>query len=230
MLNQFWQSVEGVSRGMMNAEVGAVGGYIGKIIDIAVPLVMLGVGIKLGKDSDPEDKDPLALFMTLVGVLTKINAAVCTVVAQFLQTKKDLRDHGTDNMSLAQMVVDFGILETATVLIVAKGVQGLTHSANFHLRSSAHMEMHSLTFKMVNTLKEDASGPLAGYVDKAKEAGVKFAKETWEKLSAKQATAGIIAALVVLGGIGAAVAVPFLIKKGSVEELNKSELDALKEL
>jgi hypothetical protein len=222
MLSQFAESVEGIIRGMMDAKSDKISVDFGKIIDFATPIAIGIADFVFGKDSDPEDHDPLAIFMVLVTVLTKINAAVCTVVAQFLKTKKDLRESGSDNMSLAQMVVDSGILETATVLITAYGTFGMTHSANIHLRSSAHLEINSLSYKRIGTETVDAAAPLAGYVDKLRDVG--------GKLSKGQIAGGIVSALLVLGGAGGGATMPLLYQMGSTDKLNKSDLDALKEL
>jgi hypothetical protein len=254
MLSQLIACIEAVGVGM-NKKVDPLTGMVGSLGSAILPLAFTIFEIINGKDSDPEDADPISLYLVMLGILLKINEVACGVLAEKMRTKKQLKDNVRDEINLAQLLVEYSLLTASTIAFVAYGVQGMTHRTMIHLRGSAHMEMNSLTRKVMGTEGEDVSAPLAGYVNKAKTAAVKKVKEMDFKGMAKDGLAkakeskgnmaiaiGIaLAALVGLGAIvtsgAAAVGVGDLRGDDSItsrfsatKKEDQETLDALREL
>jgi hypothetical protein len=183
MSSKFATSIDAMRSGMLKRLQGDVNtGYdnartiSAAILDIATPIAIAIADIIAGKDDDPEDADPFSLYLVMLDVLMKVNAASCTVLAEKMRTKQQLHDNIRDQINLAQMVVDYGLLIISSVLFVAKAGVAITHRAVIQLRSTAHIEQNSLTRKIMGTEGEDAAAPLAGYVNAATEAAKKVAK------------------------------------------------------
>jgi hypothetical protein len=113
-----------------------------------------------------------------------------------------------------------------------------------HLRSSAHIELNSLSYKILGTDKVDGSAPLAGYVDKMKAGAKQGASKAWKAVKAaswqKEVVVGVLAAIglgAVITGGAAAYGSGKLAGDNSISSRwdstkvkNQAALDVLKEL
>jgi hypothetical protein len=244
MSSKFAISVDAIRSGMVERLHGDVGtgsdtarAAMAAVFDVVTPIVTALVEIYNGTDDDPEDSDPFALYLIMLDVLMKIDAASCTVLAERMRTKKQLHDNVRDEINLAQMVVDYGLLITSSVLFVAKAGVAITHRAMFQLKSTAHIEQNSLTYKVLGTNKIDAAAPLAAFVNKVKE--VKGAAKAWVKASSAATIFATVVAILAVGGTTGVLA--FGLGKeqtkwtisgrwDKTEGADQAVLDALKEL
>jgi hypothetical protein len=175
-------------------------------------------GVIGGALTDPPGKDPLDLTVTLHGILLSMNHLVVNLICD----PKTPEERDTANK--AAMIIDFSLnlLFTGAILIGPGFLSGFTHNSILHLRGSAHIDVNSLSYKLMSTKEDDAASPLAGYVEKLKE---------WTSKKVKDLSTSTKVILGIIGGVIAAggSSLPG-VYVGAIKTTDKKTIDELKVL
>jgi hypothetical protein len=237
---QFGICVDAMRSGMLKRLQGDLGGWdtarnFASAIDKVFPVVSTVLEAALGKDTDPEDSDPIDFYMTVLGMLLSINAASCGILAEKMRTKQQLRDDIRDQINLSQVVVEYGLILAAAIPLAVgpNFLTGLTHSAALHLRGSAEIVQSGFEHSLSVLKQNKAFSPAAGYVHTGLNKVKSLGKGLWKDHKLLVTILGSITTVVASGsGVSAFIGGENSIKNrwDKTNAADKTVLDALKEL